>query len=154
MAGEVNGFKFSQYDVGGNGATANDGKLTGDEVQKARSAGWNVFDGMDENNIPDRTEEVMANFNSIFIKLNPAPGFNQNIDKSNDNAFDITWSVDKSNDKSFIPIDSKLGKQIGRTTKEYRPDIDKYKPVYGEPDALGRREIIGYIKPNMWDIFK
>lgn len=60
----------------------------------------------------------------------------------------------KKEKEIFIPLNSDLGKQIGRTTKEYRPDIDKYKPVYGEPDALGRREIIGYVEPNLWDLFK
>lgn len=81
-------------------------------------------------------------------------GFEQNIDTSNDNAFDVTNEVDHTNDKNFIPMNSDLGKQIGRTIKDYRSDIDKYKPVYGKPDSLGRREIIGYTQTNLWDLFK
>ena len=70
-------------------------------------------------------------------------------DKSNDKAF--TKSTSNYNEK-FIPVDSDLGKQIARTTKEFRPEIDgKYKPVYSEPDPLGRKEIIGYTQKNVFD---
>ena len=81
-------------------------------------------------------------------------------DKSNDFSFDQTKNVDKSNDKiftipttkRFIPLDSDLGKQIGRVTKEFRPEFDgKYEPVYSEPDPLGRKEIIGYREKNVFD---
>ncbi len=42
---EVNNFNFKAFDVGGaDGAVANDGKLTGEEVQKAKNAGWTVWD--------------------------------------------------------------------------------------------------------------
>ena len=80
-------------------------------------------------------------------------------DKSNDFSFDQTKNVDKSNDKiftiptkRFIPLDSDLGKQIGRVTKEFRPEFDgKYEPVYSEPDPLGRKEIIGYTEKKVFD---
>ena len=83
-------------------------------------------------------------------------------DKSNDYSFDQTKNVDKSNDKiftipttkRFIPLDSDLGKQIGRVTKEFRPEFDgKYEPVYSEPDPLGRKEIIGFKPKNSFDIW-
>lgn len=82
-------------------------------------------------------------------------------DKSNDFSFDQTKNVDKSNDKiftiptkRFIPLDSDLGKQIGRVTKEFRPEFDgKYEPVYSEPDPLGRKEIIGFKPKNVFDIW-
>ena len=83
-------------------------------------------------------------------------------DKSNDFSFDQTKNVDKSNDKiftipttkRFIPLNSDLGKQIGRVTKEFRLEVDgKYEPVYSEPDALGRKEIIGYTPRNIFDIW-
>lgn len=48
---EVNGnFDFKKYDVGGTGATANDGKLTGQEAQNARADGWTIWDGFSEEN--------------------------------------------------------------------------------------------------------
>ena len=41
----TNDFDFAKYDIGGNGATAGDGKLTGEEVAKANRAGYSVWDG-------------------------------------------------------------------------------------------------------------
>lgn len=41
----VNGFNFDAYDIGGNNAKKGDGRLTGDEIKKARADGWNVWDG-------------------------------------------------------------------------------------------------------------
>lgn len=42
---EVNNFNFKQFDIGGSGgAIANDGKLTGEEVDNAKKAGWTVWD--------------------------------------------------------------------------------------------------------------
>lgn len=82
--------------------------------------------------------------------------------KSNDFSFDQTKNVDKSNDKiftipttkRFIPLDSDLGKQIGRVTNEFRPEVDgKYEPVYSKPDPLGRKEVIGYQPKNNFDIW-
>ena len=74
-------------------------------------------------------------------------------DKSNDTAFDVTEQINNTNDR-FIPAGSDLGKQIGRETKEFRPELDgKYKPVYSEPDVLGRREIIGYVPRNIFDVW-
>ena len=45
----INNFNFKNFDIGGaDGAVANDGKLTGEEVQKAKNAGWTVWDGFRE----------------------------------------------------------------------------------------------------------
>ena len=69
-------------------------------------------------------------------------------DKSNDKAF-IKSMLEK-----FIPLDSDLGKQIGRVTNEFRPEVDgKYEPVYSESDPLGRKEVIGYQPKNSYDIW-
>ena len=46
---QVNGFDFSKYDVGGSGATAGDGRLTGAEVAKAKADGWTIWDGCSKN---------------------------------------------------------------------------------------------------------
>ena len=37
-------FNFKLYDIGGKDATADDGKLTGEEVKKAKADGWNVWE--------------------------------------------------------------------------------------------------------------
>lgn len=56
--------------------------------------------------------------------------------------------------KDFIEKNSDLGKQIGRVTNEFRPEVDgKYEPVYSEPDPLGRKEVIGYQPKNSFDIW-
>ena len=69
-------------------------------------------------------------------------------DKSNDKAF-IKSMLEK-----FIPLDSDLGKQIGRVTNEFRPEVDgKYEPVYSKPDPLGRKEVIGYQPKNSFNIW-
>ena len=54
---QVNGFDFSKYDVGGTGATAGDGRLTGAEVAKAKADGWTIWDGYSKNDKIEKYEE-------------------------------------------------------------------------------------------------
>ena len=63
---EVNGnFDFKKYDVGGTGATANDGKLTGEEAQTARADGWTIWDGFsEENETPKNVNQQQDNGNA------------------------------------------------------------------------------------------
>ena len=49
MTKVANDFNFAKFDIGGNGATAGDGKLTGQEVERARQAGYSVWEGYNEN---------------------------------------------------------------------------------------------------------
>ena len=66
-----NNFDFKKYDIGGTGATANDGKLTGEEVEKARADGWNVWDRYREGSECHkmRTDGEEINFGDKKIKL-------------------------------------------------------------------------------------
>lgn len=57
---QVNGFDFSKYDVGGSGATAGDGRLTGAEVAKAKADGWTIWDGCSKNDKIEKYEEKEA----------------------------------------------------------------------------------------------
>ena len=57
---QVNGFDFSKYDVGGTGATAGDGRLTGAEVAKAKADGWTIWDGCSKNDKIEKFEEKNA----------------------------------------------------------------------------------------------
>lgn len=54
---QINGFDFNKYDVGGTGATAGDGKLTGAEVAKAKADGWTIWDGCSKNDKIEKFEE-------------------------------------------------------------------------------------------------
>ena len=53
-------FDFGKYDKGGMNAIAGDGKLTGDEVTKAKKDGWNVFENYKEE---DGTPKMLKNSN-------------------------------------------------------------------------------------------
>lgn len=54
-------FDFKQYDIGGYNAIAGDGKLTGDEVKKAKKDGYNVWDGYTSKDpIPANEKKVKA----------------------------------------------------------------------------------------------
>ena len=62
---DVNGnFDFKKYDVGGAGATANDGKLTGEEAQKARADGWTIWDGFSADSEAPKNVNQQDNSNS------------------------------------------------------------------------------------------
>ena len=82
MSGEEIRFDFAKYDVGGKGAKAGDGKLTGEEVEKAKADGWNVWDGMPkagkENQEPPRlnTKEPIFKFKGIqeYVPVFKQPG--------------------------------------------------------------------------------
>ena len=64
---QVNGFDFSKYDVGGTGATAGDGRLTGAEVAKAKADGWTIWDGCSKNDKIEKYEEKNSlKGNAIF----------------------------------------------------------------------------------------
>ena len=54
---QVNGFDFSKYDVGGSGATAGDGRLTGAEVAKAKADGWTIWDGCSKDDKIEKYKE-------------------------------------------------------------------------------------------------
>lgn len=41
-------FDFHKFDIGGKNAQAGDGKLTGEEVEKAKQAGYSVWEGYTE----------------------------------------------------------------------------------------------------------
>ncbi len=41
-------FNLAKFDIGGQGATAGDGKLTGKEVERAKQAGYSVWEGYSE----------------------------------------------------------------------------------------------------------
>lgn len=62
---EVNGFNFSKYDVGGNGAIAGDNKLTGAEIHLAAKDGWTIWDGFKNGEQAVKTEEAI---NALFTK--------------------------------------------------------------------------------------
>ena len=50
-------FRIENYDIGGNNAIANDGKLTGSEAKKAQKDGWTVWDGYSSNDLqPENTK--------------------------------------------------------------------------------------------------
>ncbi len=133
MSGEEIRFNFAKYDVGGKGAKAGDGKLTGEEVEKAKADGWNVWDGMPkagkENQEPPRLDAQQSLF-----KFNKIPPVKMPTveDKSNDTAFDITSQIDKSNDKAFDTsnhlskeqLDEQLSKINGKKLME--DFINKY----------------------------
>ena len=60
----------------------------------------------------------------------------------------------KSHLNSWEAVENYCYALLGRETKEFRPELDgKYKPVYSEPDVLGRREIIGYVPRNIFDVW-
>ena len=41
-------FRFAKFDIGGKNAVAGDGKLTGQEVERAQRAGYSVWEGYEE----------------------------------------------------------------------------------------------------------
>ena len=97
MSGEEIRFNFDKYDVGGKGAKAGDGKLTGEEVQKAKADGWNIWDGMPkagkENQEPPRlnTQQPLLAFKKMPpVKMPTIP------DKSND------FSFSSNNDNYYV----------------------------------------------------
>jgi len=50
---------IAKYDKGGDKAKAGDGKLTGEEVTRAKIAGYNVWDGYSEKDgMPSETDAV------------------------------------------------------------------------------------------------
>ena len=68
---EVSNFNFKDFDIGGaNGAIANDGELTGEEVQKARNAGWTVWDGFRESDKAEYTNDETKFFRTFINMLN------------------------------------------------------------------------------------
>lgn len=105
MSGEEIRFNFAKYDVGGKGAKAGDGKLTGEEVQKAKADGWNVWDGMPkagkENQEPPRlnTQQPLLTFKKMPPIKMPEPPF---ANKINDFGFDRTKEYEEQNEKKGI----------------------------------------------------
>ena len=123
--------------------------------------------------LPDNAKGVSYNDGSAILEF--ADGTNKKVSLTAAYGLDVSAPADyhegttkiienldfkpdieqKFGDKGFIPLDSELGKELSRQTLEYRPGIDgKYTPVYGESDALGRREILGYKETNILDTFK
>lgn len=101
MSSEEIRFNFAKYDVGGNVAKAGDGKLTGEEVEKAKADGWNIWDGMPKAGKENQEPPRLNTQQSLFILKMPPVTMPTIPDKSNDSAFDITYQIDKSNDKAF-----------------------------------------------------
>lgn len=64
--------------------------------------------------------------------------------------FRLPESVTKLAETEIVPLDSPLGKQLSRSTQDYRAIDKEYEPVYSEPDKLGRKELIGYRKRSKW----
>lgn len=67
--GKVEKFDFSNYDIGGTGAAANDGKLTGEEAQKARADGWTIWDGFSKKNGEPVSVNSRENSNNAKEKM-------------------------------------------------------------------------------------
>ena len=63
----VPGFDFNSFDVGGKGAVAGDGKLTGEEVKRARDAGHFVWDGY-EGTSKRITKDDMRNAENMSLR--------------------------------------------------------------------------------------
>lgn len=57
MTNEIPSFNFRKYDVGGEGATSGDGKLTGAEVAKAQEENWCIWDGFQENDTAKQAKQ-------------------------------------------------------------------------------------------------
>ena len=108
MSGEEIRFDFAKYDVGGKGAKAGDGKLTGEEVQKAKADGWIVWDGMPkagkENQEPPRlnTQQPLWTFKKMPPVKMPEPPF---ANKVNDFGFDRTKELGEQNQVNDIGFD-------------------------------------------------
>ena len=63
-------FKIEKYDIGGNGAIAGDGQLTGSEVKKAQKDGWTVWDGYSANNPqPENTKAKKQESKKEYINF-------------------------------------------------------------------------------------
>ena len=52
-------FNFDKYNVGGEGASSTDNKLTGAEVWKAAAEGWTVWDGFERGDRAMRTADAV-----------------------------------------------------------------------------------------------
>lgn len=135
MSGEEIRFNFAKYDVGGKGAKAGDGKLTGEEVQKAKADGWNVWDGMPkagkENQEPPRlnTQQPLLTFKKMPpVKMPTIP------DKSSDFSFDIPHQIDKSNDKAFDITNSLSSEQLNEQLSKINGKqlIEDFQNKYGK----------------------
>ena len=128
-------FNFAKYDVGGEGAKAGDGKLTGEEVQKAKADGWIVWDGMPkagkENQEPARLDIQQPLFT---LKKMPPVKMPTIPDKSNDFSFDITHQIDKSNDKVFDIANSLSSEQLNKQLSKIdgKQLIEDFQNKYGK----------------------
>ena len=58
-------FDITKYDTGGWSAIANDGRLTGSEVLKARKDNWLVFEGYNSND-PTPEKHFYINFMTVM----------------------------------------------------------------------------------------
>lgn len=149
---QVNGFDFSKYDVGGTGATAGDGKLTGAEAEKARADGWTVWDGFNKDDKAEYVEQKEAKTpiekagQNLFMELKAkAAKKNQSKEKQTKIPKIMPYIIDNDSEsvkekldkirKSFLPICREVDEvpeleppicREGDETPGLEPPIDLY----------------------------
>ena len=94
-------FNFSKYDIGGDGATANDNKLTGRERIMAMQDGWTIWDGFEKGDKAMRTDDVV---NRLFTeeRNNNKPLLNDT--RADANADYLQWAMGNYNTKGVIEV--------------------------------------------------